>query len=197
MTDMPFSPNWTVHPGELVGMFMEDLGIDNRELARRMGVAEQYVEEIRKAEEKMSFGKTTIQKLAKAFGMSEQFWYNAETEYRLELIRLTPGRVGLFNNWESFQRVDSETAIALVKQAIERLIAQENEYAQQLGRALQSQNAFKMHIEIYEGVDYCEFRISDESETGINVAIGPRMMRKIMKRVSASSEHPVYSYVYA
>ena len=196
MTDMPFSPNWTVHPGELVEMFMEDLGIDNKELARRMGVAEQFVEEMRKADEGMSFGTTVIQKLAKAFDMSEEFWHNAETEYRQDLIRLTPGRVGLFNNWESFQKVDSKMALIIAKQAIESLIAQENEYAQQLGRALQSKNTFTVLVEIYKGVDYWEFKI-DDSEPGINVAFGPSMMKKIMKQATSPSGHSAYNYVHA
>ena len=90
MTDLPFEPDYTAHPGELAEMFMDDIVIDSAGLVAHMAVATQFVESLLAADEEFTIEPLLAEKPGMAFGTPAQFWLNAEAGYREDLLRLTP-----------------------------------------------------------------------------------------------------------
>lgn len=84
-------------PGEFVQEFLDDFGVSQSELARRIGVPFQRVNDVVHARRAVTA--STALRLARFFGNSAQFWMNAqlacdlyETEQRErdELERIEP-----------------------------------------------------------------------------------------------------------
>ena len=46
MGDNAFTPNWTVHPGEILLDFIENHGLTNKQVAARMNVSVETVKDI-------------------------------------------------------------------------------------------------------------------------------------------------------
>ena len=173
MIDLPFNPDYTAHPGELAEMFMEDVGIDSAELARRMGVAIQFVERLLAAEEDFAVGLSTAQKLGKAFGMPRQFWLNAEAGYREDLIRVTPKRVGLFDDWESFFKVECDHGNPMATNFREELLVKIG-IDERVATALRNVDNYLILAEYYEGRVFFEFKIGHGK--GVCMAFGPKLL---------------------
>ena len=205
MIDLPFNPDYTAHPGELAEMFMEDVGIDSAELARRMGVATQFVERLLAAAEDFAVGPSTAQKLGKAFGMPTQFWLNAEAGYREDLIRLTPKRVGLFDDWESFPKMKGNIGVALANRFIEDFLVKGGESHKRVAAALQDAGDYIILVESYEDRVFFEFKIG--YGRGTYVALGPKLLLGLASDMAlrhapdrpgfrSGQERPSYDYTY-
>ena len=180
MTNLPFNPDWTVHPGELVEMFMEDLGIDRVELASRMGCAPTYVDALIAAGSDMNSGTWTTKKLGEAFDMPQDFWTQAEAEYRKDLIRLTPKRVGLFEDWESFAKVDGNKGADMANRFVNDVLAEGDRSDRKLAAALKGTDDFIVLAERYE--DRLFFQVRIESETGTYMAFGPKLVSDVLAK---------------
>ena len=70
------------HPGEILKMeFLDPMGLRQRELADRMDVSEQRINELING--KRGVTPETAIKLSKALGTSEEFWMNLQGAYDL------------------------------------------------------------------------------------------------------------------
>jgi antitoxin HigA-1 len=75
-----------VHPGEvLAAEFLEPMGISQYRLAKDISVPPRRVNEI--VLRKRAITADTALRLARYFGVSEQFWLNLQSEYDLDLQR--------------------------------------------------------------------------------------------------------------
>ena len=73
-----------IHPGEILQEdFLKPLGITQYRVAKDIGVQPTRINQIVKG--KMSITAHTALRLGKYFGMSAQFWLNAQSYYDLEV----------------------------------------------------------------------------------------------------------------
>ncbi len=73
-----------IHPGELLlEEFLEPLGLSQYRLAKDISVPPRRINEIVLG--KRAVSADTALRLAKYFGMSPQFWMNAQSHYDLEV----------------------------------------------------------------------------------------------------------------
>jgi addiction module HigA family antidote len=73
-----------IHPGEiLLEEFLEPMGITQYRLAKDVSVPARRINEI--VHGRRSISADTALRLARYFGMSEQFWMNLQTRYDLEV----------------------------------------------------------------------------------------------------------------
>lgn len=82
---VPFRPDWTVAPGDILREELETRGISQAELARRMFYDRQVVTRIINARQPLDpiFALALEQQ---GIGTAE-FWCSAESKYRLDLAR--------------------------------------------------------------------------------------------------------------
>jgi addiction module HigA family antidote len=78
-----------VHPGEILGDELEELGISARELARQVGVPANRITQIIRGQRGIS-GDTAL-RLGHWFGTSAEFWMNLQKTYELNLARSQVG----------------------------------------------------------------------------------------------------------
>jgi antitoxin HigA-1 len=74
-----------VHPGEILGEELEELGISARELARQISVPANRITQIINGQRGIS-GDTAL-RLGHWFGTSPEFWMNLQKTYELNLAR--------------------------------------------------------------------------------------------------------------
>jgi addiction module HigA family antidote len=75
-----------LHPGELLrDEFLEPMGITAYELAKAIGVPAPRVYDI--VREKRGISADTALRLSRFFGMSEEYWINAQAHYELEVAK--------------------------------------------------------------------------------------------------------------
>ena len=80
-----------VHPGEvLLEEFLVPMGISQNRVARDIGVPPRRINEI--VHGKRAVTADTAVRLAKYFGVSEQFWMGLQADYDLEEARSGLGR---------------------------------------------------------------------------------------------------------
>ncbi len=80
-----------VHPGEvLLEEFLVPMGISQNRVARDIGVPPRRINEI--VHGKRAVTADTAVRLAKYFGVSEQFWMGLQADYDLEEARRGIGR---------------------------------------------------------------------------------------------------------
>jgi len=81
-----------MHPGELLlEEFMNPLGLSAGKVAKAIGVPRTRVERIVAGE--VGISADTALRLSRLFGMTPQFWTNAQSHYDLEMaaLKLGPG----------------------------------------------------------------------------------------------------------
>ncbi len=83
MIEQNFVTDIAIPPGEYLEEVLEDMGLNQAELARRMGRPAQAINEIIKGEKAIT-PETSIQ-LEKVLGVPAYFWSNLELEYRLNM----------------------------------------------------------------------------------------------------------------
>lgn len=87
MTDRVHPP---VHPGELLREeFMVPMGITAYRLAQGIGVNAPRVYDI--VAEKRSISPDTALRLSRYFGLSDEYWINAQAHYDLEIVKMNEG----------------------------------------------------------------------------------------------------------
>lgn len=166
---------------------MEDLGIDKVELANRMGCAPGFVDALVAADEQTNFGEWTTRKLGEAFGMPQEFWTQAEADYRKDLIRLTPNKVGLFESWESFARVDGNEGVEMANSFVEDVLAVGDQTDRHLAIALRSADEFIVLAERHE--DRLFFQVLIGYGKGTFMAFGPKLVSEVLVENFPSFSH--------
>ena len=86
----PWSPNWAVAPGEILAEVLEERGISQAELARRMDRPTKTINEIIKA--KTALTPETALQLELTLGVSAATWTGLESTYRQQLARQNAAR---------------------------------------------------------------------------------------------------------
>lgn len=84
----PFNPDWVSPPGETIQDALDELGLSQAELARRMGVTEERVTEL--IEGKTGLTPEIAGKLELALGEPASFWLQREAVYQQRLARRKP-----------------------------------------------------------------------------------------------------------
>ena len=89
MIDLPFLPDWAVHPGEVLERIMEDDNLTIDQVARDMSVEPSQVQQL------LDGGETRIsdelaQKLEAATGFPAHAWINLARQFQDDVIRLAP-----------------------------------------------------------------------------------------------------------
>jgi len=72
-----------VHPGEILGEELQELGISATELARQLAVPPNRISQI--IQGKRSITGDTALRLAHWFGTDPQFWLNLQTSYDIDV----------------------------------------------------------------------------------------------------------------
>lgn len=85
MTEQAYMSDLAIPPGEYLEEVLDDLGLSQAELARRMGRPVQAINEIIKGEKAIT-PETALQ-LEQVVGVSASIWTNLESEYRLILAK--------------------------------------------------------------------------------------------------------------
>ncbi len=78
-----------IHPGEILGDELKEIGIAASELSRRIKVPENRITQI--AAGKRSITADTALRLAKWFGTTPEFWLNLQRNYELRKAALKIG----------------------------------------------------------------------------------------------------------
>jgi addiction module HigA family antidote len=81
-----FVPDYAVAPGEVLGEYLEHLGLTQASLAARTGLAPKTINEIIKA--KASITAETALRFERTLGRPAHFWGNLERQYREDKARL-------------------------------------------------------------------------------------------------------------
>lgn len=80
-----------IHPGEvLLEEFLNPMGISQNKIARQIDVSPRRINEI--VHGKRAITADTSLRLAKYFGVTEQFWMGLQTDYDLEEARRDLGK---------------------------------------------------------------------------------------------------------
>lgn len=87
MTDLPFNPDWAVHPGEVLEQIMEDDALTIEEVARLMEVDVSDVKRLLAGSD-TRLNQSTADKLESATGFPAYCWINLENQYREDMVRL-------------------------------------------------------------------------------------------------------------
>ncbi len=80
-----FIPRYVVPPGETIRELLEERGMTQAELARRMGRPESTISQIINGKKKIE-PETALQ-LERVLGMTAGFWARLEANYRVNLAR--------------------------------------------------------------------------------------------------------------
>lgn len=79
-------PKWKIHPGEILREeFLKPMGMSANELARSIHVPAPRINDI--VLERRGVTADTAVRLARFFGMSEEFWMNLQLQYELRIVR--------------------------------------------------------------------------------------------------------------
>lgn len=78
-----------VHPGEILGEDLAEIGMSARELARQISVPANRITQIIRGQRGIS-GDTAL-RLGRWFGTSAEFWMNLQKTYELNLARREVG----------------------------------------------------------------------------------------------------------
>jgi HTH-type transcriptional regulator/antitoxin HigA len=84
------SRDWTIAPGEFLAELLDERGISQAELARRMGRPTKTMNEI--VNGKAAITAQTALQLERVLGVGARFWLNAEAAYRHDLARFEEQR---------------------------------------------------------------------------------------------------------
>jgi len=80
-----FKPDYSVHPGEILGETLKARSISQSELASRCGISEKHVSQIING--KASVTSETALLFERALGIRASLWMNLESTYRLHVAR--------------------------------------------------------------------------------------------------------------
>ncbi len=78
-----------IHPGEILGEELEEIGITATELARQIKVPQNRISQI--IQGKRAITGDTALRLGHWFGTSGQFWLNLQSAYELRLAHVQVG----------------------------------------------------------------------------------------------------------
>jgi len=90
MTIRKGTPNWRVHPGEIVREeFLAPMRMSVYELAKRLRVPAPHVNDI--VLERRGISTDTAVRLSRFFGTTEQFWLNLQGAYEVSRVKAEHG----------------------------------------------------------------------------------------------------------
>lgn len=78
-----FSREFIIHPGESLGEALRDRGMEQKELALRVGLTEAYISKVINGQRPLSV--SLAKKLEYALGIDAGFWINLQANYEMEL----------------------------------------------------------------------------------------------------------------
>jgi addiction module HigA family antidote len=82
------TPNWRVHPGEILREeFLKPMALSAYELAKRLHVPVPRINDI--ILERRGISADTAVRLSRFFGTTEQFWMNLQAAYEVRGVRAT------------------------------------------------------------------------------------------------------------
>lgn len=84
-TSLPPMTDWAIPPGEYLAEVLDELGMSQAELSRRMGRPSQTINELIKGDKELT-PETALQ-LAQVVGVAAHIWTGLENDYRLILAR--------------------------------------------------------------------------------------------------------------
>jgi antitoxin HigA-1 len=80
------APSWKIHPGEILREeFLKPMSLSANELARSLHVPAPRINDI--VLERRGITADTAVRLARFFGMSEEFWMNLQLQYEVRAAR--------------------------------------------------------------------------------------------------------------
>jgi addiction module HigA family antidote len=80
------APTWKIHPGEILREeFLKPMHLSANELARHLHVPAPRINDI--VLERRGITADTAVRLARFFGMSEEFWMNLQLQYEVRVAR--------------------------------------------------------------------------------------------------------------
>jgi addiction module HigA family antidote len=82
-------PRTPIHPGEILGDELKEIGLSAAELARALGVPANRISQITAG--KRAISADTALRLARYFGTTPDFWMNLQKTYELDLARQEVG----------------------------------------------------------------------------------------------------------
>jgi len=93
-----FSPDYSVHPGEILGETLQARSISQAEFASRCGLSEKHVSQI--VNGKASISSETALAFERVLGVRASLWMNLESRHRLFIARRQEGeRIASYVDW--------------------------------------------------------------------------------------------------
>ena len=91
LNDRTMSKNWRdpIHPGEILADELKEIGMNGKELAKRLNLPFNRIYQILRGER--SITASMALRLGEFFNGSPKFWLNLQKEYDLEVARLKEG----------------------------------------------------------------------------------------------------------
>ena len=194
-----FNPDWAVHPGEVLKLYIEDHGLTNEEIALRMGVDTPFMDRL-VAGGIATVDQDTAKMLETATGVDAEFWNRVEARYKKDVIRLTPKMVGLFDNLDSFTKVMGNRAKPFRNAVVVGILDGGDEAEKRMAGILKESDDFSILVELYENVAHFEITLGQGGEAYI--ALGPKLVSIVTDSAPRTapvhmasktvSEHPSY-----
>lgn len=97
-TTYPYEPDYAVAPGETLAETIESLGMDQKELATRLGMTEKHVSQVINGHVSLTY--EMADKLELVTGVPARIWNNLEMKYRERLTKIEASkRLETSLNW--------------------------------------------------------------------------------------------------
>ena len=186
MGDNAFTPNWTVHPGEILLDFIENHGLTNKQVAARMNVSVETVKDILAG---AAITRQTASLLSKATGMSVKFWLGVESDYVRDIGRLMPADRSIFKNLGKFLIMRGNRVSVLKDAFIKDVVVNDPDHGYEKAAALKEAEDYTIFMELYRGKFH--YQVAVGASCGTYVALGPNIVKGIAAQALNTNPAPV------
>jgi len=108
-----FQPDYTIHPGEILGETLQTRAISQSELASRCGLSEKHVSQIING--RASITSDTALVFEQVLGVRATLWMNLESNHRLQLARRNvQDRLASYGEWASRFPIQALTSLGWI-----------------------------------------------------------------------------------
>ena len=149
MTEAPFNSDWAVRPGEVLRLIMEDDGLTIQNVADQMDVSTSVMDLFLSGDD-VTVDPSLAGKLESATGFPARCWINLESQYRNDVARQMPGRIGLFDNLDAFVQAEGESAELLKRAVMGSLILHGDKDRARMAGILANTNEYVVLMEMHE-----------------------------------------------
>ena len=185
MTELPFISDWAVRPGEVLEQIMEDDGLTIKQVADLMDVNTSVIDLFLSGDD-VTVDPSLAGKLETATGFPAQCWINLENQYRTDVARLMPRKIGLFDNLDAFVQAEGESAEHLKRAVIGSLVLHGDKDRARMAEILTNVNEYVIFMEMHEDNLYLQIRFGRFDQA--YVIMGPTVAERVTSIMHTAPE---------